>query len=441
MVYVVSHEGNPLMPTYRHNKVSKLLDERKAVVISNNPFTIQLLYQTETEVTQPITLGIDAGYQKVGYSAITDQEELIGGELELLHGMKKRIADAAMYRGQRRGRLRHREPRFDNRARDEGWLAPSIQHKLDSHIRLIEKVLGLMPVTSIIIEVASFDTQLLKNPGIRGKEYQQGELMDFWNTREYVLHRDKHKCQNPDCTNKSEQPTLETHHIIYRRNNGSDAHWNLVTLCSKCHTPQAHDTWLKDWKPKYKGFKAETFMSMVRWKLIELLSEYNVTHTYGYETKVKRLALGLDKTHANDAFVIAGGTTQARCKQINFAQRRRNNRCLEKWYDAKYTDNRTGKPEKAAILNNGRRTRNKNKTKPEDNLKVFRGEKLSKGRRSIRKQRYPYQPGDKVLFEGKRYTVTGAHCKGKSVILKETGKSVAGSKLTHLSYGKGMVAV
>lgn len=139
MVYVISKSGKPLMPTKRYAKVRILLKEKKAKVIKRKPFTIQLLYETK-EYTQLISLGIDSGYVYIGFSAITEKEELISGEVELLSGISERLKQRAMYRRQRRSRLRYRKPRFNNRRRPEGWLAPSIQHKYDTHIRFIEKL-------------------------------------------------------------------------------------------------------------------------------------------------------------------------------------------------------------------------------------------------------------------------------------------------------------
>ena len=148
-VYVVSKSGQPLMPTKRLGKVRRLLKEGKAKVFRYEPFTIQLLYET-TEYTQGVTLGVDAGYQTVGFSATTETEELIAGELELLSGMSERLKERAMYRNNRRSRTRYRPPRFNNRRRPKEWLAPSIQHKLDSHIRLVDILTSILPVTEIL---------------------------------------------------------------------------------------------------------------------------------------------------------------------------------------------------------------------------------------------------------------------------------------------------
>ena len=114
-------------------------------------------------------------------------------------------------------------------------------------------------------------------------------------------------------------------------------------------------------------------MSTIRWRLV---NELNCAHTYGYETKTKRIDLELEKTHHNDAFVVAGGTTQTRIKPIFFKQRRRNNRSLQKFYDAKYIDMRTGERASGKELFCGRTTRNK--TKNGHNQRIYRGEKIAK---------------------------------------------------------------
>ncbi len=313
MVYVLNKEGVPLMPTERHGKVRHLLKDGKAKVVCAKPFTIKLLYDS-TEYVQPITLGIDAGYGYVGVSALTAKKELFSAEVCLLAGQKDRLEERKMYRRTRRSRLRHRAPRFDNRRRKNGQLAPSIQHKLDSHIRVIEKV----PVSHVIIEVASFDIQAIKNPDIKGTQYQEGEQAGFYNLREYILHRDGHKCQNPDCQNKDPQPILEVHHIGFWQNGRSNRPGNLVTLCDKCHVPKNHQKsgFLWGWELKLPSFRPETFMSTVRRRLS---NEAQAEHTYGYKTKSARIKLGLDKSHANDAFVIAGGLDQRRADTLKIS--------------------------------------------------------------------------------------------------------------------------
>ena len=409
MVYVISIEGKPLMPT-NNAKARLLLKQKKAKVKTVRPFIIQLLYKTKN-YTQPVILGIDSGYLNIGFSAVTDKKELISGEVELLKGQTERLKERTMYRRQRRNRKRYRKPRFDNRKIDKGWLAPSIKHKLESHIRFIGYLKTILPVTNTIVEIANFDIQKIKNPSISGEEYQEGKQKGFYNLREYIFHRDNHTCQI--C--KAKDKPLEIHHIGYYKKDRSDRPDNLITLCINCHTSANHKEGgiLYGLKPKLGPFKEETFMTTIRRRLIK---ELNCKYTYGYITKGKRIEQELEKTYFNNAFIIAGGKKQIRTEPIKFRQIRRNNRSLEKFYDAKYIDIRTGEKVSGQELYNGRTVRNKNYNT--ENLHKYREEKISKGRRSIRKQRYFYQPNDLVKYEGKIYTVKGTQNSGKYAALK-----------------------
>lgn len=411
-VLVINKHRQPLMPT-SPRKARLLLSSGKAKIVGRDPFTIQLVYGS-SGYKQEITLGIDAGYQNIGFSAITEKRELIGGELKLLEGMSERITERSKYRTQRRNRLRHRPPKFDNRKRSEEWLAPSIQHKFNAHIKLVERIKTRLPVTKIIIETAKFDIQKINNPDIEGKEYQEGEQLGYYNLTCYIRHRDNYKCQNPTCKGKSD--VLQIHHVGYWKTkpDRSNRPGNLITLCDKCHTPANHkkSKFLFGWEPKVKSFKAETFMSTIYRKLLDTLY---AEQTYGYKTKFHREKLELPKSHHNDAFVIAGGIAQIRTEPLMLEQIRRNKRSLEQFYDAKYIDSRTGEKVSGSILSSGRRTRNKNFNS--DNLRVYRLSKVSLGQRRIKKQRYKYSPDDYVEFEDKVYRVIGMQNKGTGVKL------------------------
>ena len=310
------------MPT-TPRKARLLLKDGKARVVKRTPFTIQLVVATG-ETKQPITLGIDSGFIHIGISAVSKKAELFAADVSLRTGMVKLNSERAMYRRTRRGRkTRYRKPRFLNRVKPKGWLAPSIQHKLDSHKKIIEMVKGLLPITKTVVEVAAFDIQKIKNPEVLGKDYQNGEQTGFWNAREYVLHRDGHKCQVPGCNHKDK--ILNVHHIVSRQV-GGDRPDNLITLCDTCHNK--HHQGLLDLKIKPStGFKAETFMSTVRWRLTQ---GTGADYTFGYTTKSGRIALGLDKNHVNDAFVIAGGENQERAISLIIKQARKCNRKLYK---------------------------------------------------------------------------------------------------------------
>ena len=294
------------MPTENHAKVRILLKNKKAKVIKRCPFTIQLTYDS-TNYTQDITLGVDSGSKHIGLSATTRSKVLFESDVELRNDIVNLLSTRRQNRRTRRNRkTRYRKSRFDNRKRKNGWLVPSIQNKVDSHLTVIRKVHDILPITKVIVEVASFDIQKIKNPMISGTEYQQGEQLDFWNVREYVLFRDGHICQC--CKGKSKDKILNVHHIESRKT-GGNAPNNLITLCETCHTGY-HKGTVKLPKTIHRGmsFKDAAFMGIMRWAFYNKLKEIypNVNLTYGYITKNTRIKNSLPKEHYTDARCISG---------------------------------------------------------------------------------------------------------------------------------------
>ena len=315
-------------------KARKLLRAGKAVPVRRTPFVIQLTVPTG-ETKQPITLGVDAGYKHVGLSATTAKEELLASEVELRQDVTGLLSNRlALRRARRNRKTRYRAPRFDNRVRSKhkGWLAPSVENRIQAHISRIEAVCRVLPITKIVIETASFDIQKIKNPEVEGTDYQQGEQLGFWNVREYVLFRDGHVCQA--CKGRSKDLILNVHHIESRKT-GGDAPGNLITLCEACHKAY-HAGKLKQFSPRRgASFRAETFMGIMRWTVLNRLRERHpelpVTNTYGYLTKHKRIVAGLPKTHCADAFCIAGVLDAKRRGEYLFQkQTRRHNRQIHK---------------------------------------------------------------------------------------------------------------
>ena len=306
MVYVLNENGQPLMPTENHAKVRVLLRRGKAKVVNSCPFTIQLLYSS-MNYTQPVTLGVDAGSKHIGLSATTEDKELYAADVELRNDIARLLAARRESRHSRRNRkTRYRKPRFDNRKKGKGWLAPSIREKTDTHLKAVDDTCKLLPVSKIIVEAASFDIQKIKNPDTKGTDYQQGEQLGFWNVREYVLFRDGHKCQC--CKGKSKDKILNVHHIESRQT-GGNAPNNLITLCETCHTGYHKGTVRLPAKIK-RGMKFNdaAFMGIMRWTFYgELKKRYpDVSLTYGYITKNTRIENGLPKEHYVDARCISG---------------------------------------------------------------------------------------------------------------------------------------
>jgi hypothetical protein len=308
VVYVVNKHGKPLMPC-SPRKARILLKTGKAKVIKRTPFTIKLLYGS-SGYKQPLTHGVDTGSDKIGSAVVNDKEEAVYmSEITIRNDITKTMKQRAVARRNRRNRkTRYRKARWANRknSRRKNRFSPTMISKFNSHLKEIEFVKSILPITKLILETGNFDPHLLKNPALHNEKikkwaYQKGTNYGFANTKAFVLDRDSYKCQH--CKGKSKDKRLEVHHIIFRSNNGSDEQDNLVTLCKTCHD-MVHDGKIVINGGKIKGnLKHATQMNSIRIQLLKRLPY--AEETFGYITKEHRLLFELPKEHYIDAVVIA----------------------------------------------------------------------------------------------------------------------------------------
>ena len=335
IVYVLNKHGKPLMPC-KPAKARHLLKDGKAKVVKTEPFTIQLLYGS-SGYTQPITLGIDAGGKHIGISASSDKSELYAADVELRNDITENLSTRRQNRRNRRNRkTRYRKSRFLNRvkSKNKGWLAPSVENKIQTHLKVIREVHKILPISKVIVETASFDIQKIQNPNISGMEYQEGNQLDFWNVREYVLWRDDHKCQY--CHGKSGDKILNVHHIESRKT-GGNAPNNLVTLCEICHK-KYHQGEINLNIKRGQSFRDAAFMGIIRWAFYDRLKMLypNIQMTFGYLTKNKRIQLGLPKEHYIDAYCIAGNLDAELLDYYYYQKQvRKTNRQIPQWTKSK----------------------------------------------------------------------------------------------------------
>lgn len=312
MVYVISKDGQPLMPTMRHGKVRNLLKEGRAKVVRRCPFTIKLLYDS-TYYTQDLTLGIDTGSGTAG-AAVSDSNGNIyyASEVTLRNDIKGKMDARRKYRRNRRSRkTRYRAKRFLNRgnSRRDGRFSPTMTSKLASHEKEIRFVKSILQITRLVLETGQFDPQLMKNPALANEKirhwgYQKGPNYGFENTRAMILNRDGYTCRY--CRGKHKDSKLEVHHIIFRSQGGSDEADNLITLCHTCHKALHDGEISPGFNGRRKGqLKHATQMNCIRKQLLDRYQE--AIETFGYVTKANRLDTGLPKTHHLDACMIASG--------------------------------------------------------------------------------------------------------------------------------------
>lgn len=316
LAFVLNKFGKPLMPC-SPRKARILLRDKKAIIVKRDVFTIKLVHPS-SGYKQEVTAGMDTGSKVIGTAAITNGRIVYQAET-FLRGqeIKKKMEQRRMYRRTRRGRkTRYRKPRFLNRSASTrlGRLAPSVKHKLESHLREKKQIESILPISSWRVETASFDIHKISDPSVarkHGSAYQLGAKKDFYNTKAYVLHRDKYTCQK--CKKNKDSLILNVHHIVFRSNGGTNIPSNLITLCKNCHEKlhkhkTAEEESLKLQKKVQKLTKHATEISILRSQLLKHFGPFH--ETFGYITKHDREQVGLPKTHYYDANCIASGTSR-----------------------------------------------------------------------------------------------------------------------------------
>ena len=345
VVYVLNKDGKPLMPTTRYCHVRILLKQKKARVVGMNPFTIKLNYDTP-DVTQDIILGIDPGRTNIGVTAVKeDGTSLFSAELatrnkEIPKLMQKRAEFRRQHRKHRREKrqrravsankelknktinrilpqcsepiicknIKNKEARFCNRKRPEGWLTPTANHLLITHINFINKIQKILPITKVVLEVNKFAFMAMDNPNVKKWEYQRGPLYGKGSVDDAV-----YEMQEGICLLCGQHEIEHYHHIVPRQKGGSDTLPNKVGLCSKCHhlvhTNDKMASKLTNIKSGMnKKYGALSVLNQIIPKLmneISLMFPNSAYVTDGRSTKAFRDTYGIDKKHAYDAYCIA----------------------------------------------------------------------------------------------------------------------------------------
>lgn len=341
-VFVRNKRGEPLMPC-SCRKARLLLKQGKAEIASYKPFSIRLLVATG-EAVQPVDIGIDEGAKHVGAAVVSEGRVLFKGEIELRQDIRGLLDKRREFRRGRRSRkTRYRKPRFRNRRKAEDWLPPSLQSRVDAAFHWIDKLCSLVPNPQLHIEVGKFDVAKMIHPEISGIGYQHGDAYGYYDVRYFVFARDNYTCQ---ACGKSEGKILHTHHLLYKGKGGTDRADNLITVCSECHTHEAHQPggilykWMLEHK-KVRQYKEPPFMNALRRRTFQRYPDADIT--YGSETTPHRKELGLAKSHANDAVAITKveGIKENPPEQALIQQLRRKKRSLHEAIPRKGASRRT----------------------------------------------------------------------------------------------------
>jgi 5-methylcytosine-specific restriction endonuclease McrA len=311
-VFLIDANRNPLNPiTPRQSR--KLLEKGKAAVIRRYPFTLILKREIENPKIFPLRLKIDPGSKVTGLALLSGDLVLWVAQIEhrgqtIKDSLETRVSSR---RSRRSRKTRYRAPRFENRKRKEGWIPPSLMHRVQTTETWVKRLIKFCPVTEIWIERVKFDSQRLQNPEIGGTEYQQGELFGY-EVREYLLEKWGRECAY---CGKKEVP-LQVEHIVPKSKGGSNRVSNLTLACECCNQKKGNkpvEEFLKK-KPKVlekikkqakKPLKDSAAVNSTRNKIVEVLSKLLLTKTAtGAQTKCNRFRLELPKDHHIDAACV-----------------------------------------------------------------------------------------------------------------------------------------
>lgn len=311
MVFVLSKNKFPLMPC-TEKRARILLTKGRAVVHKLYPFTIRLKDRLDGD-KQPIREKIDPGSKTTGIALESKGKVLWFGELKHKLSIKDNLKKRSGYRRRRRSsNLRHREPRFNNRKKPEGWLPPSLQARVDSVISLSKRIKNICPVTDCSVETVRFDMQKINNPEILGIEYQQGTLFGY-EVKEYLLEKWGRKCAYCEEGNIP----LEVEHIVPKSRGGTDKASNLTLSCRECNDKKNNLTAREFGYPEVQKQAQKSLplidaaaVNTTRKAIYRRLSSLfnNIEVSTGGRTKYNRKRLGLPKTHYFDALCVGMST-------------------------------------------------------------------------------------------------------------------------------------
>jgi len=291
----------------------KLLNDGKAAVFRRFPFTI-ILKKEVTATPQLIALKLDPGSKTTGIALVQGDKVLFGAELTHRGQVIKMSLESrrASRQGRRARHTRYRQARFLNRARPKGWLAPSLQHRVETTLTWVNKFIKIAPIGSIVQELVRFDLQQIENPEISGIEYQQGELAGY-EVREYLLNKWDRKCSY--CS--AEDVPLQVEHIQPKAKGGSNRISNLCLACEKCNQKKGTqdikvflakkpDVLKRVLAQSKRPLKDAAAVNSTRWALFNRLKKTGLPASTGSGglTKFNRTRLELPKTHWLDAACV-----------------------------------------------------------------------------------------------------------------------------------------
>lgn len=483
LVYVIGHDGHPLMPTSDGAFVRHALKDGRAKVVRQKPFTIELLYKT-TSYIQPLCGGTDPGRTNIG-------EAVLNGEGDILYNahvttrneeIPKLMAERKAHRqasrlGERKARqrlavkhgtvtfpleqerilpgyeapivnkyIRNTEARFMNRARPRSWLTPTANQAVQTHLNMVQDIRKFLPVADWTLEVNRFAFMLMEDGSIRGADFQNGRLRNFNSVEEFVCVQQHGKCAC--CGGHIDH----YHHIMPRHMGGSDGPENLVGLCEACHAKVHTGKLSLEKLGQLKKYAALSILNQaipyIYDGLVAIFGEDHVHICDGWHTAEQRKRLGFDKAHDTDAVCIASLGNRSLPTHIpqpfEVRQFRRHNRAI-----INNQRERTYKLDRVTVAKNRKPRIEQQSDSLEDFLASLPAAWVQNICRQLTvipsKRHYNmkgrYLPGNLFYYKGHRYVLSGQLSNGKQYRAVDMGSKNFPAKECRVVCAGGLVYV
>ena len=320
-ILVVDQERRPLMPT-TPARARLLLKRRQAAILRRFPLVLMLKDARPEAVVEPLRVKLDPGSKTSGIAVVNNHTGEVVWAAELTHRSQEIHQALTRRRAVRRSRrhrtTRYRKPRWQNRRRSPGWLAPSVLSRVVHLMTWVKRLQRWCPLGAVSQELVRFDTAALHNPAIQGQEYQRGTLFEA-EIKEYLLAKWQHQCAY--C--QASATRLEIDHVHPRAKGGSNRVSNLVIACRACNEAKADqsiEAFLADRPELLTRIQAQLQMPLAdaaavnstRWRLYEELQSFGlpVEMGTGGRTRWNRIRLALPKTHWIDVAAVGASTPE-----------------------------------------------------------------------------------------------------------------------------------
>ena len=476
------------MPLHSFGRMRKMVKAHKARLVRHDPLAVRLTYDIENPAVDECLLGIDPGRTNIGLCAVDLKGHVLFASdvetrnKEIVRLMLERKAHRqASRRGERKTRQRravaadktgmakatefwrmlpgYEKPvcckvfknsnaRFNNRKRPDGWLTPTANQLLQTHINLVKKIQKLLPVSGVVVEINSFTFARMDNPDIKNWEFQKGRLFGFDNVEDAIYSE-----QKGICLLCSKAPISEYHHLVPRSRHGSESIDNRAGLCKKCHElvhkDKAKAAALAEKKQGcLKKYGALSVVNQTIPHLLEQLPGILPTYvTTGYETKLTRDAYGLDKDHYVDAWCIAVSAVHAKGVAApdfadsihNIRQYRRHDRQI-----IHAQRQRTYRLDGKAVCHNRHKAIGQEGSSLEEYRLAHPGD-ISK--LTVTKSTRYYNnvkrmlPGASFIYERRRYVMSGQHCNGSYLRAEGCGTKEFPASKCRITQNTGLVFI